>query len=98
MVVSGILTYAGRKNCMSLSFDADALLPKIARTSCMPWLIRDTGASDMIVDPELYSTIVSIPSGYTYVLLWPARAKGIPRYDLNIRHHLRMQPPGAYRG
>lgn len=53
------------KNCMSLSFGAEVLLLKKARTSCIPWLIRDTNARDMTVDPELYSTTVSDFSGWT---------------------------------
>lgn len=53
------------KNCMSLSFGAEVLLLKKARTSCIPWLMRETKARDMTVDPELYSTTVLDFSGWT---------------------------------
>ena len=56
---------ANPKNCMSRNLGPEVLLLRNARTSCIPWLMRDTSASEITVDPELYSTTVLDFSGCT---------------------------------
>lgn len=60
-------SYTSRpKNCINLNFAGEVLLLRYARTSCIPWLIREANANEMTVEPELYSMIVFDFAGSTF--------------------------------
>lgn len=74
------------KNWSSLNFDNCVLLLTYANVSVNPYSTLDKIANDTTVEPELYSTIVSV-SGFLCCL---RRFKA--RIDVNIRHTDNIMP------